>query len=204
MLPQRLGPHPPLPVHGERLDLRRADPEEPERAVDGDVALLADEDAEPRRSLEAVAGEIPTGGGEHVVAGGGERSHVRQLAAGDEPGGDAVGQAEQLAQPGERDLLHDGRAGPPATRPRVLVPGRRQPVGRERGRQRATDHEPEVASARHRDDTGLRLRRSAPQSPALARDPSRREWAAESLAQLLDRGIGTNRPLVERAETAAA
>ena len=93
------------------------------------------------------------------------------------PAGHAVGQAEQLAQPGERHLLHHRRARPGGDEARVLVPGRRQPVGRERRRQRAADHEAEVASARHRDDARLRpgdqlrddLRRLAARSRAAGR-----------------------------------
>ena len=68
----------PAPSTRERLDLRGADAEIAEGAVDCDVALLAHEDADPRCSLETVAGEIPAGAVEHVVPCCGEGGHVRQ------------------------------------------------------------------------------------------------------------------------------
>ena len=111
-------------------------PEEAQRAVDRDVPLAR------RRGRGAAARpggrrvRVPAGRREHVVPRGGERGHVRHLAAGDEAGRDAVGQAEQLGEPRERDLLDDRGARPADEEAGVLIPGRRR-ASRRRARRAA-------------------------------------------------------------------
>ena len=78
---------------------------------------------------------------------GGERRGVRHLAAGDEGERGRLRQAEHLLGPFAAHLLDHrlGRRGDVGGG--VLVPGRGQPVGRQRDRQRAADHPAEEAAA---------------------------------------------------------
>ena len=93
------------------------------------------------------------------------------------------GQPEQLQQPPARDLLHHrrGRRGDRAEG--VLVPRRREPVGRQRRRQRAAGHEPEVARARRGDEPRRRVARER-LDHLLGRLARRRQRAAERRPQL--------------------
>ncbi|MEI2721554.1 MAG: hypothetical protein V9E87_15760 [Gemmatimonadales bacterium] len=79
-----------------------------------------------------------------------ETAEVRDGGAGDERPGGVGRKAEQLRQPPERHPLDDRRPWRGAVEAGVLVPRRRQPVGRHADRQRATDHEAEEARAGHR------------------------------------------------------
>ena len=101
----------PAPSAGSGSICARADPEIAQRAVDRDVALLARRGrgsaALPGGRRAARSQPAPR---EHVVPCCGESGHVRHLAAGDEARRHAFRQAEQLAQPRERDLLHHRRA----------------------------------------------------------------------------------------------
>ena len=92
-----------------------------------------------------------------MLACGGERRDVRHLAAGDERVRHATGKLEQLAQPLARNLLDDRGRGRRREQAGVLVPRRRHPVGSERSRQRAAEHEPEPPSAGHARDAGIRV-----------------------------------------------
>ena len=71
--------------------------------------------------------------------------------AGDERERPRAREAEQVGEPVAGDLLDDRRRGAGDVEARVLVPGRGQPVGGERRRDGAADHEAEVAPARDRD-----------------------------------------------------
>ena len=64
-------------------------------------------------------------------------------------------QPEQLDQPRAGDLLDDGGGRASDVEAGVLIPCRGQPVGRDRHRHRAADHETEVAAARLRDEPGI-------------------------------------------------
>ena len=70
---------------------------------------------------------------------------VRHLAARDNPHAAIGRQAQQVAHPAGSDLVRDRQRRRRLVDARVLVPRRRQPVGRDRHRQRTPDHEPEVA-----------------------------------------------------------
>jgi hypothetical protein len=132
----------------------------------------------------------------------GERRDVRHLAAGDERGGGVRGQAEQLAQPPGRNLLDDRGTRAGGDEARILVPGRGEPVGGERSRQRAADDEAEVAAGRDADDPGLG-RCDQLGEDLLRSDRLVPERDGERLTQLLDRRGGTHGPLVERVEEPA-
>ena len=143
---EQLDPHAPLPVGRNGLDLCAADPEVAERAVDRHVALLADDDPDPRRALEPVPREIPARPLEDPVPRRCQRRHVGHLATGHEARRDTGREPQQLLQPCERDLLDDS-----GTRRRpdlggVLIPGRGEPVGCDGSRQRAADDEAEEAA----------------------------------------------------------
>ena len=129
------------------------------------MPLGSREHADPRRALEPVGVHVPARAREHVVPSGEQRGHVRHLAAGDEGGRDAVRQAEQLREPGARDLLDHRCARAADVEAGVLVPRRGQPVRGDRGRQRAADDEAEVAAARNPDRRPARLRPRARRSP---------------------------------------
>jgi hypothetical protein len=153
---KRLDLHASLVVRRHRHDARRAHPQEPQRTIDRHVPLLAGEDADPRRAGEPVAPDVPAGVVQHLPARRRERGHVRELAAGHESGRDALGQAEQVAQPVDRHLLRDRGRGTGGVEPRVLIPDRREPVRCGGGGNAAADHEAEEAPARHADDAGIR------------------------------------------------
>ena len=89
------------------------------------------------------------------MACGGEADEVGHLSAGDERRRRAVGQAEQVDEPAGGDVLGDRGGRGERDEPGVLVPGRGEPVGRERGRVRAADDEAEVARAGGGDDPAL-------------------------------------------------
>ena len=59
-LAQGRRPYPTLRVSGYRHDRRNTKPEQPQRAVDGDVALCADEDANRGRADQPLLVDVPT------------------------------------------------------------------------------------------------------------------------------------------------
>ena len=130
---------------------------------------------------------------------GGEGHHVRRLAAGDERDRDAGRQAEQLREPGASDLLDDRRRRAGDVDAGVLVPGRRQPVGRQRGRNATADDEAEVAAAGHTDESVVGGARELGDDRARIRRAVRQP-ASEPGAQLLDGCAREDRPAVERLE----
>ncbi len=162
---ERVGEHRPPLVGGDRLDARRAEPQEAERPVDRHVPLLGDDHADRRRSHEALALHVPAGVGEHPVAGGRQRGHVRHLAARDEGERRVARQPEEVDHPGAGDLLDRRDRRRRAGEAGVLVPRRHHPVGGERDRQRPADHEAEEARRAHRGDAGLGVRRPARRAP---------------------------------------
>ena len=196
---QQLDPHSPLLVGRNRLDLRAADAEVAQGAIDGDVALLAHEDADARCALEPVACEVPACPREDPVPRRRQGCHVRHLAAGHEAGRDACRKQEQLAQPLEHDLLDDARARRRPDQAGVLIPGRGEPVRGDGDRQRAPDDEAEEPARRHRHDP--RLGRFDQLGDDLRRVGCvLRQRAAERGPELLDRRLRRDRPVVERVD----
>ena len=129
-----------------------AEPEQPQRAVDRDVPLLADEHPDARPARQPVTCDVPSRALEHAVARGGERRDAAHLRAGDEADRRIGRERQQLAHPFAHDLLDDRRRRPAHVEAGVLVPRRREPVARQRGWQAAADHEAEIPAARNRDD----------------------------------------------------
>ena len=107
---ERVHPHPPLGVRGDRLDRRGADAEEAQRPVDGAVPLLAREHADPRGTPQPRRAHVPSGPAEHGVQGGRQPGEVGHLRAGHEPDRRVRRQAEQVGRP--------ARPRPPRPRPR--------------------------------------------------------------------------------------
>src|SRR5262249_17671737 len=110
--------------------------------------------------------------------------------------------AQQLDEPLAHDLLDDRRGRAAGIETGVLVPGRGEPVRRQRGGHRTPDDEAEVASARDSDDAVAgRLRKLLDDGDGIAR--ALRERPAERFAHLLDGRLRPDRALVERVEEVA-
>ena len=144
---QDLGPQSPLLIGREVDDRRAPEAEQASGALDRAVPLVAAEDAQPRRARQPVALHVPARPGEEGIPGRRQAGDVPHLGAGNQ--GEARGrrQPEQLLEPRPTDLLEHGLSRAGRHRGRVLVPGRRQPVGGERGRRGATHHPAEEAAA---------------------------------------------------------
>ena len=101
--------------------------------------------------------DVPAGVLEDGVARRRQAREVRHLTARDQAVAGAGRQAEQVDEPRADGLLDDGRGRTGRIQPRVLVPRRGEPVGRDRGRDAAADDVAEVARPGHRDDAGVRV-----------------------------------------------
>ena len=173
-----------------------------QRGMHGDVRLGADDDFDLRRAVEPARLDVPARALRECMAGGGERREVRRLAAGDEADTRSGGQAEELAQPAAGGLLGDGVRRRQDEETGVLVPGRGQPVDGDRHRQRAADHEAEVARAGGGDDARVGAARQVPEDRlgALAR---LRQSAAERPAHVVDGRGAADRTLRQALEVVA-
>ena len=136
---------------------RRAEAEVAQRQVDGGVPVLADAARGPGEPpVRPSPVEVPAGPGEHLLPAGGQAGEVGHRGAGDEPDVGVGRQAEQVEQPGRRrPPRRRSVPGCGVPHPGVLVPGADQPVGGQRGRQRAADHPAEEPAGRHRHQAGL-------------------------------------------------
>ncbi len=181
-------------------DCRRGpEPQQAQRAVDRHVALSARHHGDRRGACEPALLDVPARPLENGMTRCGEARHVRELAARDERERRRPGDAEQVLEPLARNLLDHGGRRTADDEACVLVPRRREPVGRERGRQRSSDHEPEVAPARNGDDASLRgIREGFDDLCWITRAVGQRP--PESGAQLIRRRGGPDRPFVERVE----
>jgi hypothetical protein len=104
--PERIGAHPPLVVGGHDPHGIGAEAEEANRPVDRAVAVLADDDGDRRRAVQAGSLDVPAGCGEDVVAGRREAGPVGHLGARREADAGAAWQVEELEQPLPDDALH--------------------------------------------------------------------------------------------------
>ena len=196
---ERVHPHPPLGVGGDRLDRRGADAEEAQRPVDGAVPLLAREHADPRGTPQPRRAHVPSGPAEHGVQRGRQPGEVGHLRAGHEPDRRVRWQAEQVGRPGARDLLDHGRGGPEDVQARVLVPRGGQPVGGQRRGRRTSDDEAEEPAAARRDHPGPGRRGQVRDHvPRVERPFGQR--TAERGAQLREVGGGMDRPVGQAVE----
>ena len=128
-----------------------------------------------------------------------ETGEVGHLTARDDPERGVLGQAEQLLQPGAGDLLDDARGRRRKHQAGVLIPGGREPVGRDRRRKAPAHDEAEEPPARsgHQARIGV--------AGKLLDDRERvgrllGQRASERGPQLVDRRLRPHRPLVERVE----
>jgi len=79
------------------------------------------------------------------MAGGGQRGEIGDGGASHEGAATTGGQGQSIEQPAERNLFEDGGDRGSCEESGVLVPRGGQPVGRQRGGERATNHESEKA-----------------------------------------------------------
>ena len=128
---------------------RGRQPEVAQRDLDRRVPLAPGQHPHRRRACEP-ASQVPAARAQQLVARGRDPGEVGHRRAGDEADAAAGRQAEQVEEPGGRDLLDGGRGRGDLAQDRVLVPRADQPVGSERRRLGAADHEPEEAARRHR------------------------------------------------------
>ena len=142
---ERVGAHRPAVVGSHQLDRSGPQAEQPQRAIDRHVALLTGEHPDARRAGNAVALDVVAHGPEHAVAGGGQRSHMRHLAAGDKRERRGHRKPEQIDQPPPGDRFEGGRRRGGSREARVLIPCGGEPVRRDPRRMRASHHEPEEA-----------------------------------------------------------
>ena len=91
---------------------------------------------------------------EHRMSRRGQRDEIRDRRAGDERAAAGARQIEHLEQPAQRRLLQPRRRRRDVVQAGVLIPRRRQPVRRQRNRQRSADDETEEARAGHRHRRG--------------------------------------------------
>ena len=179
-----------------------AQPQEAQRHEDRGVGVLADEHPHLRRSVQALGLDVPAGPLENGVTTGGDPGEVRHRAACGEPEAGILRQAERLEHPAPGDLLRHRGGGAADVQARDLIPGAGQPVRPERGRQRPTDHEAEVARTAQRDQSRLRRVRQ------LLHDLCRilalvGELPVQGLAQVRDARPFGHRTTVDPGEVAA-
>src|SRR5438093_1451383 len=115
--------------------------------MNGDVRLGADNDVDGRRAVHPLFFHVVALAAEDRIASGGKRGEVRHLASGDEANARLPGQIEQIEEPFARYLFDDRDGWRSHEETRVLVPRAGDPIRCERDRQRAADHEAEVARA---------------------------------------------------------
>ena len=152
----------PWPSVGTRVTRSRPRPSICERGVDRDVRLRADDHRRTPGRRTARPLDVPARPPQERVAPGGQARERGHRGAGREPHADPGGQPEQLRGPRAGDLLGDRGCRPDDVQARVLVPRARQPVGAERGRQPAADHEAEEPRPRAGDQAVAGAGRRAP------------------------------------------
>jgi len=121
-----------------------AQAQQPERLQQRYMSLLPHHDRQLGSIPQAIRGHVPACRRQQRVPGGGETGEVGHLGAGHESHRGLRWQAEQVEQPGGRDLLDDRGSGRHDVHRGVLVEGRHEPVGGQRGRQAAPGNEAEV------------------------------------------------------------
>jgi hypothetical protein len=134
------------------------------------VRLGSDEHPNRRSADQAVVADVPADASQDGLAGGRQRGDVGHLRARDQPDAGLLGQPKQRPEPVDRDGL-DRRGRRRRDRAeRVLVPRAGEPVGRQRGRQRAAGDEAEVARAGRGDEPAVEVARQVVDH-LLRRDP---------------------------------
>ena len=133
-----------------------AEAEHPQRRIDRDVSLCAEDHVHRRRSDQPFFLDVPPCASQHGMTRRRERCEVRHLAAGDESHAGRARKIEELEQPFTRDFLdhRHGRRGDED--PAVLIPGTGQPIGGQRDGERTADDESEVARTGASRDSAVR------------------------------------------------
>jgi hypothetical protein len=201
-LRQCIGAHAPLVVGRHTGHAVAPEAEHLERDVDRDVGLLAHHDRHIRCAEQAVALDIPAGALEQRVASRRERRERGHGRPGGEPCGHAGGQPEEFRGPLGGRLLGHRRGWAQDVQPRVLVPGRGQPVGGQRSRQAPADHEAEVAWPGGRNDARVGVARQCGHrvGGVLA---LLRQRAEEPGAELVQRDVRRHRAVVHAGQPLA-
>ncbi len=150
-------------------------------------------------AAEAVALDVPARMLEHRMPRSREARDVCHLTTRDEGERRRRGKSEELLQPLACHLFDDSRCRSADDQARILIPGAREPVGRQRSRKRAADDEAEVASSGYRDHARVSVRGQ------LFDDDQRVDGfvgkrASESMAQLVDRRGRPHGSFVQRLE----
>jgi hypothetical protein len=128
-----LRPHAPRAVGGHHHLLGGADPEQAERARDRHVPSASDDDAKGWRAREAAVRQVPAGPAVDGVPRRREAGDMGHLASRDEGERGVRGEPKELEHPTSGDHLEGRRRGCRLGEGGVLVPGRDEPVARERG-----------------------------------------------------------------------
>ncbi len=158
---------------------------------DRDVNVGPDDDADGRRIDQPGLLDVPSRVPQDGVASGGQGGEVGHRRAAHEADRGPFGESEQLDEPGCDDLLDNGGARRCEIQADVLVPGGRQPIGREGRRHGAADHEAEIAWPAHRDEPRFDPRRQVVDDVAGVGAPLRKR-ATESPAQIVGGQVGRN------------
>jgi hypothetical protein len=116
-------------------------------ALDRAVPLVAADDAQSRRARQSVTLHVPARTCKEGIAGRREAGDVPHLGTGDQGEARRRWQPQQLFEPHPADLLQHGLRRTGRHRRRVLVPGRRQPIGGKRGRRGAAHHPAEETTS---------------------------------------------------------
>ncbi len=134
---------------GTRVRRLRPRPKQADGLEQGGVGLLADDHRDRGSPEQALGLHVPAGLPQHRAPGRGQRGEVGHGRPGHEGAGAGRRQTQQLQDPAQADGLQQGGARGHVVKGAVLVPGARQPVGRQRGRQRSADDEAEEPRSGH-------------------------------------------------------
>src|SRR5580700_5024013 len=118
---------------------------------EGNVHFFADNHLDLRRAKQATVFHVPSRAGQQGMASGGESGEIGHGGARYESAAGLSGQAKQVAQPVEGDVLESGGGGRHHAERAILVPGYGEPGGGQGRRQRASNDKTEVATSSGRD-----------------------------------------------------
>ncbi len=196
---ERVGPHASLLVGRDAHDRAAADTNHPARGVDRGVRFFAGDNRQRRGALQPERFDVPPGAAKHFVPGGGERGDVGRVRAGHEPDARLFGQSEHIENPARGARFERRHARRHDVQRGVLIPGRDEPVRRQRDRIAAARDEAEIARPGRRRDARLEPR-------AQVEDDADRvlgrlgERPAEGGHELLEGGPGRHGPVGQRVE----
>ena len=203
------GAHATLVVGRHELHPTAAQPEHPQRGEDRGVRLGANQHTNRRGTEQAVGLDVPARIGERAMTCRGQTCEVGHLATGRQAHPSVIGQTEDVQQPFAGDLLRHRGRGATRVAGRVLVPDRRQPVGRDRRVESAADDEAEVPGTLRPDEAGIRRRDQLLDHlqrwsrPVLERNPQRRAQLVERRTRA-DGTLGERRQILGRDLSSAA